>query len=265
MASRWIMALVAAIATFAGGAQALAQQEDTFEWMGVVERGKTLEIRGVNGDITVEAATGTAAQVNVLKRSKDDDPSTVQIEVVEDERGVLVCAVYPTTRGDRPNRCSREGHGQNVNDNDVHVDFDVKIPAGVRLVAGTVNGEVDARGVTADARVSSVNGDVAVVTTGSAAASSVNGSVEATMGTARWDGTLEFHSVNGSVTLHLPAATSAEVEGVTVNGDLDSDFPLTIETNRTWGPKKFEGRIGDGAGGRLEIETVNGSIELRRS
>jgi hypothetical protein len=265
MASRWITIAAAAMAAFGGATRALAQEQDTFEWMGVVEPGKTLEVRGINGDITVDAAPGAAAQVRAVKHGEDDDPRTVRIEVVEDERGVLVCAVYPSSRDNRPNACTRDGHGQHVRDNDVHVDFDVKIPAGVRLVAGTVNGEIEARGVTADAKVSSVNGNVSVVTTGSAAASSVNGSVEATMGTARWDGTLAFQSVNGSVTIHLPAGTSAEVEGATVNGSLDSDFPLTLEAGRTWGPRKFEGRIGDGAGGKLEIETVNGSIELRRT
>ena len=264
MASRWITITTAAAAVFLAGTTALAQNQDTFSWNGAVERGKTLEVRGINGDVTVTAASGAGAEIRATKTGRDDDPRQVRIEVVQDDQGVLVCAVYPAPSGERANGCGRGRHGQSTRDNDVEVDFDVRIPAGVHLVAKTVNGSVDARGVSADARVASVNGDVSVVSTGIAAASSVNGSVEATMGRASWDGTLEFNSVNGSITLVLPAGTNADVEGTTLNGGFTSDFPLTVEANRTWGPKKIEGRIGSG-GGKLEISSVNGSIRLRRA
>ncbi len=263
VASRWIT-ITTALAALVPASRALAQNQDAFEWTGVVERGRTLEVRGINGDIRVTAAPGASALVRAVKHGEDDAPRDVRIEVVQDEKGVLVCAVYPTPRGERPNQCRRDGRGQKIHDNDVNVDFEVRIPAGVHLAAGTVNGRIEASGVTGDARVSSVNGEVRVASSGSVSAHSVNGSIEATMGSARWDGTLEFGTVNGSVTLTLPAAVGAVVEGTMVNGDFESDFPMLVEAGRTWGPKRFEGRIGDG-GGRLSIETVNGSIILRRA
>ena len=42
-----------------------------------------------------------------------------------------------------------------------------------------------------------------------------------------------------------------------------SDFPLTIEAGE-WGPQSVNGTIGAG-GGQLNLETVNGEIELRKS
>ena len=45
-----------------------------------------------------------------------------------------------------------------VRDNDVNVEFRVKVPAGVRFVGRTVNGGIEASGITADAEAHTVNG-----------------------------------------------------------------------------------------------------------
>lgn len=262
MASRWITVTVS-LALLGSAGRAIGQAQEPFRWSGVVEPGKTLEIRGINGDIEVSGAEGTAAEVRASKEGEDDDPREVRIEVVEDAQGVLICAVYPAPRGERPNDCRRDGRSHQ-GDHDVQVDFVARVPAGVRLVARTVNGSITATGIRADTEVSTVNGKVEVASTGTVSANTVNGSIEATMGRERWTGKLEFHTVNGSVTLRMPAGTSAVVEGETVNGDLESDFPLTLEANRQWGPRRFEGSIGEG-GGRLSIETVNGGIRLVRT
>jgi DUF4097 and DUF4098 domain-containing protein YvlB len=92
-------------------------------------------------------------------------------------------------------------------------------------------------------------------------ASSVNGTVRAEMGRADWTGALELSSVNGSITVVLPADLSAAVEASTVNGSLESDFPLTVQGR--FSARRFTGTIANG-GRQLRLETVNGSIELRR-
>jgi len=47
-----------------------------------------------------------------------------------------------------------------------------------------------------------------------------------------------------------------------VNGSIETDFPLTV-TGRL-GPRRVTGTIGNG-GRRLALETVNGSIRLRKN
>ena len=239
----------------------LAAQD--FRWTGRVAAGKELEIKGVNGWIRATAASGSEIEVTAVKRSRDDDPETVKVEVVEHDGGVTICAVYPTPRRSRhENECAPgDGGHMSTEDNDVNVNFTVRVPAGVKFMGHTVNGDVEADGLTADAHVGSVNGDVTVNTRGRAEASTVNGSVTATLGKADWQGELEFSTVNGGITLYLPDNLSTEVEASTVNGDLESDFPLTL-TGR-FGPRRMRGTIG--AGGRsLELSSVNGSIRLRK-
>lgn len=73
---------------------------------------------------------------------------------------------------------------------------------------------------------------------------------------------LSFATVNGSVTVELPAGANADVSASTVTGGMESDFPLTIQGR--FSNRRMSGKIGNG-GHELEMSTVNGTIILRRS
>ena len=149
----------------------------------------------------------------------------------------------------------------NVQDNDVSVRFTVHVPPGVVFAGRTVNGKVEAMGLNADVSLSTVNGSIKFSTTGSGRATTVNGSIEASLGRSNWSNGLDFSTVNGGITLDLPANLSAEVRAKTVNGEIITDFPLMV-TGRL-GPRSLRGTIGNG-GRQLELSTVNGSIKLRK-
>ncbi len=182
--------------------------------------------------------------------------------MVEHADGVTICAMYPSEPHDDPNECGpgRRGH-MSVHDNDTEVDFTVRVPLGVDFAGRTVNGDVETGPLGGNVYAHTVNGGVEVAAAGFVEAHTVNGSIHAAMGRGDWDGDLEFHTVNGSITLELPDGVGAEVRARTVNGALETDFPLTVQGR--WGPRSLTGTIGDG-GRRLELETVNGSIRLRR-
>lgn len=252
------LALVVTLAGLSGAATVLAAQEE-FHWKGTIAAGKTIEIKGVNGDIEAVAGSGEV-EVTATKHAHNSDPDEVKIEVVPSAAGVTICAVYPSYAR-RENTCEAGEHGHmNTRDNDVRVDFHVRVPAGVRLAARTVNGDVDATDLGSDVETYTVNGGIHVSTSGSAEAETVNGSIEAKLG--RVGDAMRFHTVNGGITLDLPANLSAEVRANTVNGDIITDFPLLV-TGRL-GPRRLHGTIGNG-GKELELSTVNGSIKLRKS
>src|SRR6266853_466899 len=94
------------------------------------------------------------------------------------------------------------------------------------------------------------NGSVNLSTTGSVRATTVNGSINATMGRAVWPTGAKFTTVNGEVTLRLPVAVNADARLSTVNGSIQSEFPLAISTDP--GPKHAEGVLG-GGGQRLDV------------
>jgi DUF4097 and DUF4098 domain-containing protein YvlB len=255
---RWMIVSAAVLL----GAPAAAAAQDDFSWSGRVAPGRTVEVLGVNGDIRAEAASGDQVQVTATKTARRSSTDDVTIEVVEHAGGVTICAVYPTPdNSKRPNECAPGGGHMNVNNNDVQVDFVVRVPANLRLEAATVNGSVTAEGIRGDVEARSVNGNVDVATTGAGTAESVNGNVRMSMGRADWEGERRAASVNGNVIVVLPASANVEVRGSTVNGGIESDFPVTVRGR--WGPRRMTGTIGSG-GRELELETVNGEIQIRR-
>jgi Putative adhesin len=243
-----------------------AAAED-FQWHGKVAAGKTVEIKGVNGAIDATAAGGDEVEVTATKRARRSDPGSVRIEVVEHAEGVTICAVYPDVDG-RRNRCAPGDRGSmNTRDNDVDVHFTVRVPRGVAFAPRTVNGDVEAEGLEGDVSIRTVNGSIQVSTSGRAEAQTVNGSIRASAGRADWEGDAEFKTVNGSITVTLPSSMAAEVKAETVNGTIDTDFPLELSGGLKLAGgrmRRLSGTIG-GGGRSLEMETVNGSIHLKKS
>jgi DUF4097 and DUF4098 domain-containing protein YvlB len=246
---------------FAAALATAAAAED-FTWHGQLAAGRTLEVKGVNGAIEATGGSGQA-EVRAIKTARRSDPEDVEIKVIEHADGVTICAVYPTpSDARRSNECQPgDGGRMSTRDNDVQVRFIVRVPAGVRFAAKTVNGGIDARGLEADVLAHTVNGSVKVATKGRAEAQTVNGSIEASMGRADWDGKNEFKTVNGAIHLDLPGDLSTEVSAKTVNGDIETDFPLTVRGR--FSKRSLTGTIG-GGGRELELETVNGGIRLSR-
>jgi hypothetical protein len=227
--------------------------EEEFRWQGVVAAGNTLEVKGVNGAIRAEAATGDRVEVVAAKRGRRSDPADVRVEVVEHGRGVTICAVYPTPAGAEPNRCEPgDDSRMRVRNNDVRVEF---------TVSRTVNGEVAAERLRGHVSVRTVNGGVRFSTSGYGEGSTVNGSIRATLGLADWSDPLEFKTVNGSITVDFADDLNADVSARTVNGSIQTDFPITVRG--TFSRRSLRGTIGTG-GRRITLSSVNGSIHLRR-
>jgi len=233
---------------------------DTFHWSGKVPAGQRLEVRGVNGSIHAEPATGDEVEVIAFKNGREFDPAEIDVRVVQHDGGVTICAVYPSSDG-LADECAAAGNrALNFGNNDVSVDFTVRVPKAVRFVARTVNGLVEAKSLESDTEAHTVNGNVRLSTAGAAQGETVNGSITASMG--RFTSAAKFSTVNGAITLEMPSRTGARVHANTVNGGIQNEFGLPVRGQFV--SKRADGAIGHG-GPELRIATVNGSISLRRS
>jgi putative adhesin len=237
-------------------------RQEEFRWHGSMASGRAIEVKGVNGAVRAEAASGSEVEVTASKSGRRSDPHQVEIRVVEHADGVTICAVYPSDNPSKPNECQPgQGGRMNSRNNDVKVDFTVLVPSGVRFIGRTVNGEVKAASLGSDAAAYTVNGSIQISTGGQAQAQTVNGSVTASLGATSWSGPLKFETVNGSITVEIPAGTNTQFQAETVNGQISTDFPLTVQGRIN--PKHITGMIGSG-GRELLLKTVNGSIQVRR-
>jgi hypothetical protein len=248
---------------FLGAVLIRVEAQTDFQWRGQLTSGQTLEIKGVNGDIRAVPSSTTGVEVTATKSALRSNPASVRIEVVPHPAGVTICAVYPDVPGREPNRCEpgSNGHSQ-TRDNDTTVRFEARVPVGVKLVGRTVNGGVEADSLNGDAEGYAVNGSVKLSTTGLVLASTVNGSLNLSMGRADWPNGAKFSTVNGSITLHLPSFLGAQLNTSTVNGEISSEFPITVtgQVSR----HRLTGTIGNG-GPELTLSTVNGGINLLKA
>lgn len=249
----------------------LEAQDDRFEWSGRIDRGDRIEIKGIAGDIRAVATSGSRVEVVAVKRGRRRNFDEVQFEVVEDDDGVTICAMYPERRGRRARRgepyvCDPGGWHNNVHidDVDVDVDFEVRVPRGVRFTGRTISGNVEAEGLDSFVLARTVSGDIYVSTSDLADAMTVSGSIDVTMGRADWRGDLDFHTVSGDITISFPESLNTEIEFESLSGDMDSDFPITITSRRNrWIGGRISGTIGDG-GRSLSLKTVSGDVRLHR-
>jgi DUF4097 and DUF4098 domain-containing protein YvlB len=74
-------------------------------------------------------------------------------------------------------------------------------------------------------------------------------------------GDLDFSTTNGSIEVTVPDGLNANVTMRTVNGHVGSDFPMTV--NGRISPRRISATVGRG-GMRIELSTVNGSVDLRK-
>lgn len=235
-----------------------------FRWSGHIAQDDYIEIHNINGDVRVVQASGNKVLVTAQKYSNGDDPESVHIEVVRNDDGVTICTMYPENSwwgGDQ--KCASGDQVHLVtNDSDVEVDYMVHIPAGVYAIVQTVNGDIDIKSIASNVKAVTVNGDINVSTKGYAQATTVNGSIEVKFGRTDWAKTLALATVNGDITVKLPASSNTEVDAETVSGDIETEFK-TLDAEEGWVGAELDGTIGSG-GRSLSLETVNGDVYISK-
>ncbi|HXF27509.1 MAG TPA: DUF4097 family beta strand repeat-containing protein [Bryobacteraceae bacterium] len=252
------LSLVGAVSMLAG------LSPSGFRWTGTLTPGESIEVQDANGNIRAEPSDGKDVEVVARRESPSEDVSHVQIRVMRRAEGIVICAVYPKdqtgpadcatlgTAGFRTAKTNRPQSGPKV-------EFAVRVPKGVRFVARTVNGSVEAKALRSDLEAYTVNGNVKLSTTGTAHAETVNGSITGMIGDRMRD--LRFSTVNGNITLGLPLAPNAEIRAKTVHGQISTNLRLPVRQH--FASHTMNGKVGSG-GGEVDISTVNGSIHLRR-
>ena len=261
---RQVLAALSILVLASSAAAAQQTASDDFTWQGRVPAGEWLQVRNINGQITVDRATGDQVEVVATKRWRRGNPADVRIETTRfgsGDQSALVCAIW-----NAQTTCDERGyHNQprRWNDNnDVRVDFIVKLPAGVRAELISVNGTIRVVGASAEIIAETVNGGIdASTAVGPIRAETVNGDITVRMDALRGNEALSFETVNGDVTAILPANFEGDVELETVNGSLHTDFPITVQGR--FNPRHMRATIGS-SGRTLRLETVNGDVRLQK-
>jgi Putative adhesin len=232
--------------------------QDTWERTYTIAPGGRVEVLNVNGQIRAEVAADGVVRITAERSAKagSDEAARDLLQKIEmrEEVGperVRVQTVAP--------RGAMWGGGHKVT-------YVVRVPAGVHVDLRTVNGGVRLDNVGGEVRAASTNGGVQGRVAGVSLldARTTNGGVELEVtGPVARDGRVSLTTTNGGVRLAVPEATEADLTARCTNGRVsvtDLDFAADGEQTR----RRLSGRL-NGGGARIDLQTTNGGVAIRRS
>ncbi|MGE0362637.1 MAG: DUF4097 family beta strand repeat-containing protein [Vicinamibacterales bacterium] len=230
--------------------------QDTWDRTYPVAPGGRVEILNVNGEIRAEAVADGPVVIHAERRvnASSDEAARDQLARLEMREEVSPTRVRVETVAPR----SRWGGHK--------VTYTVRVPAGVHVDLRTVNGGVRLDNVGGEVRATATNGGVhgRVADVTLLDARTTNGGVEVEVsGSLAADGRVSLASVNGGVRLAVPDGTRADITARCTNGRVsvsDLDVAVDGEVNR----RRLSGRL-NGGGARIDLQTTNGGVAIRRS
>lgn len=254
------LAIGTVLALLATGVARAQEYTEEFHQQYPLSANGTVELKNLNGWVHITGWDQNTVKVDAVKRAvskKRLDEARITVE--NSANSIYIRTQYPE---DNYGGC--DGWGHDCHDSLANVDYTIMVPRNARLDRiAPVNGNVEISGVRGPVRVAAVNGHVTVTgMSGDADVSSVNGPVEA--GFDRLTGMSKVHAVNGRVTVTVPSDSSLRVRAHSLNGSISNDFGLP--ESRGWPVgHDLDGKIGDGMAASLNIETVNGRVEVRHA
>jgi DUF4097 and DUF4098 domain-containing protein YvlB len=152
---------------------------------------------------------------------------------------------------------------EHIDESGWSVSFEVFVPQNTSLTLQTLNGGISVSDVRGDLRFQAQNGGITLKrVAGSISGATVNGGIHLELAGNTWDGDqVEVRTTNGGVTVAIPQNYSAHIQAATVNGAIQSDFPITIHGDIR--PANLDFNLGSG-GPLIHITTTNGSVKLQQ-
>jgi len=217
-------------------------------------------------------------------RETEEHFQKLQVEISGDDKSIIVETKFPK-------------HEQGVN---LGVDYQIRVPRQAQLDLKTSNGQVSVAGVSGTVKMRSSNGQlIAEDLQGTLSANTSNGKVrvsrlqgDAEVSTSNGkvicediSGNLQVHTSNGEVRvihpgplsatdqitcrtsngrieLSLGAGSSFDLDAGTSNGNISTDFPVTVVGKIS--KQHLSGKVGTG-GAKVDLHTSNGSISIRKT
>jgi hypothetical protein len=268
--------LVALLACGVSAADPISEQKTSQHIYPVSANAPRLYVRNIWGNVTVRAGVAREISVTISERRSaptqqliEQSKTQIRLETEASNAGVSMIVDDPDRTDGRSDLCRG-----------CHVDyqFDISVPADAQIDVGTVtDGRVDVTGIRGPVNARNVNGPVAVKGLNDCSKiESVNGALDVMFARAPGEN-CSIKTINGRITIGLPANAGLDAILSVTQGDIESDFdvePMTL-------PAKLEKQEQDdrfgyhieqpagvriGAGGpTFTFASLNGDVRIRKN
>jgi DUF4097 and DUF4098 domain-containing protein YvlB len=244
--------LVAALLT-TGSIFAGITEVETFSYP--LNEGGRFSVSNVNGSITITGVSGNSVEIVATKKADNqEDLDKIEIDIDHSASAIEI----ETDLGDSHSWFSHRN-------NSGEVTYVIAVPETTNLDSvETVNGDIRIGGVAGMVVAESVNGELNITDLeNDVSLATVNGSVNADFSKCNGDQSVKAETVNGRITIALPENADVEVSADTLNGGINGG-EFNLQTDKGFVGSDLNGKIGSGSA-RLNIDTVNGSIKIRKN
>jgi hypothetical protein len=206
---------------------------------------------GINGGATVKGWLRNDMLVRAMVEAWADS---------EDQASLLAGQVHVDSAGGQIRASGPESAGHSG----WSVSYEIFVPQTTDLNLKTHNGGISISDVRGRIEFDAMNGGVRLKrVAGDVSGATVNGGLQVELAGNSWEGRqLDAKTSNGGVTISMPEFYSAHVQTETVNGSIQSDFPLTLHGNLR--PRNLDFNLGSG-GPLIRVTTTNGGVKLKRT
>jgi DUF4097 and DUF4098 domain-containing protein YvlB len=216
-----------------------------------------LDLTTTSGDVHVVAGAAFAAVVELKVRAATQAEAN---EILADSKAQFSFDKGKVTLGITRARPDREGW-RNMR---VEGRFEVTLPAAAALNVKGVDASIKVEGI-GQVALSTVNGNLSAGgMTRDARLSSVNGEVQGHFGPLAAGTKVAAQTVNGPLTLWFPPDLGLRLSAHTLNGEILSTLPFPPRTEGRSFPmfnRRYEGAVGNGDV-NVKIHSVNGRIAV---
>ncbi len=242
------LALTLLLPQHAGADDSEFAERDEFRQSYSLGPGAQVEVKGMNGSVTIETANTSTAEVHVVRSARKREDLETRKVIVEQIGNRLV------VRGENEDR----GWGRKA---EVRQQVMLKLPRQIDLSIHGINGSVKSGAIEGQGAISGVNGKVEVAQAGGIAKlSGINGSVSVTVAKLGEQG-MTISGINGRVDVQFATDLNAEIHASGINGKVDTDLQMMKLTE--WDRSNFKARVGSG-GPTISVSGVNGRVSLKK-
>ncbi len=279
---------ILAVAALGAATTLAAQGRPDFEFRRELASGKRLVVQNIMGNIQVTGGSGRTVEVTAVKKAgRYGEIEDVTVETIELDNGVALCVRYPGqgrrrdggSEDGEKSPCSWNSWNGSHDRNDTELNFTIRVPAGLILKIGTVSGDLAASNLEGELELSSVSGDVRLdggrgqrieletvsgdvdlldVRARDVTGNTVSGEVTF-RGPILDDGSYEFTTTSGDITLGLRDRPNATLSAATFSGRFSSDLQTTQQSGRH--RRRHSATWGSGSA-KLDVESLSGDIRI---
>ncbi|MCK4353517.1 DUF4097 family beta strand repeat protein [candidate division WOR-3 bacterium] len=208
-----------------------------FEKLFDLKEGSDFELENKNGGVRVEGWDKAQIKIEAEKKARTKGIlKKIEIDITTTNNKVKVLTKYPKLRWG--------GAG---------VSYKIWLPQKSNIEIKTMNGGLRLFNLIGNLNSKIMNGGIEIKDcAGPTFMNTMNGGIEADFSTIKKGDTFEFKTTNGGIDLTIPEVENISIYAKTVNGKVQSDFPICAEES------SLKGDI------IIKAKTTNGGIRINK-